>query len=63
MLMCIPLVESKDVVPTPRLRLCCLGENDLVAGGGNEIDRYVNLVLGCPIVYQPFSTGLAAGTQ
>ena len=29
----IPLVESKDVVPAPRLRLCCLGENNLVAGG------------------------------
>src|SRR5215468_11283336 len=48
----IPLVESKDVVPAPRLRFCCLSENDLVAGGGNEIDRYVNLVLGCPVVYQ-----------
>src|SRR5215467_7697340 len=48
----IPLVESKDVVPAPRLRFCCLSENDLVAGGGNEIDRYVNLVLGCPVVYE-----------
>src|SRR5262245_13667564 len=48
----IPLVESKDVVSAPRLRFCCLSENDLVAGGGNEIDRYVNLVLGCPVVYQ-----------
>jgi hypothetical protein len=47
----IPLVESKDVVPAPCLRFCCLGENDLVAGGGNEIDRYVNLVLNCPVVY------------
>ena len=48
----IPLVESEDVVPTPRLRLCCLREDYLVAGGGNEVDRYVNLVLGCPLVDQ-----------
>jgi hypothetical protein len=47
-----PLVEGQDVVPAPRLRLGGLREDHLVAGGGDEVDRNVDLVLGSPLVDQ-----------